>query len=134
MSDDVAERWRRIESLIKEFQLQPILAVVPDNRDPELEVSPPDPDFWRRMHALEAAGAVIGLHGYRHICASRGRSLLGITRSSEFAGVPAATQRAWIREGLRILRATASIQESGLRPGMDSIAALSTRFAPKALL
>lgn len=100
-----AERWQRIESLIREFQLQPILAVVPDNRDPELEVSPPDPDFWRRMHALEAAGAVIGLHGYRHVCTSRGRSLLGITRRSEFAGVPAQTQRAWIRDGLRILRA-----------------------------
>jgi hypothetical protein len=45
------ERWRRIESLIEEFQLQPILAVVPDNRDPELEVSPPDPAFWQRMRS-----------------------------------------------------------------------------------
>ena len=105
-----AEGWRRIESLIKEFQLQPILAVVPDNLDPELEVSPPDPDFWQSMHALEASGAVIGLHGFRHVCASRGRSLLGIAHSSEFAGVPAHTQRTWIRDGLRILR------EHGLNP------------------
>ena len=30
------ERWRRLEALIQEFSLQPILAVVPDNRDPEL--------------------------------------------------------------------------------------------------
>jgi predicted deacetylase len=100
-----AERWRRIETLIDEFKLQPILAVVPDNRDPELEVSPPDPAFWKRMRGLEASGAVIGLHGYRHDCSSRGRSLLGIARISEFAGVPFQTQRRWISEGLQVLRA-----------------------------
>jgi len=99
-----AERWRRIESLIEEFQLQPILAVIPDNRDPELEPSPPDSNFFERMRMLEAAGAIIGLHGYRHLCESGGRSLIGFARTSEFAGVPAQTQRMWIHEGLRILR------------------------------
>ena len=87
--------------MIEEFRLQPILAVVPDNRDPELEFSPPDPEFLERMRMLEAAGATIGLHGYRHLCESRGRSLLGLARTSEFAGVAAETQRAWIHEGLR---------------------------------
>jgi predicted deacetylase len=99
-----AERWLRFESLIQEFRLQPILAVVPDNRDPDLELSPADPAFWQRMRALEDAGAVIGLHGCRHLCLSQGRSLLGLARTSEFAGVAAETQHAWIREGLRILR------------------------------
>ncbi len=98
------ERWRRVEALIQEFSLQPILAVVPDNRDPELGESTPDPAFWQRIHALEVLGAVVGLHGYRHICASRGRSLVRLARTSEFAGVPADTQRMWIRDGLRILR------------------------------
>ncbi|MGA9061963.1 MAG: DUF2334 domain-containing protein [Terracidiphilus sp.] len=99
-----AERWRRFESLIEEFRLQPILAVVPDNRDPDLKVSPPNPAFWERMRALEAAGAMIGLHGFRHLCLNRGRSLLGFTGTSEFAGVAAETQRAWIGEGISILR------------------------------
>ncbi len=98
-----ADRWRRIEALIEEFRLQPILAVIPDNRDPELEVSSPDPAFWQRMRRLEASGAIIGLHGYSHLCESRGRSLVGLARTSEFAGVPAETQREWIHEGLRIL-------------------------------
>ena len=31
-------------------------------------------------------------------------ALLGLSRTSEFAGVPAETQRAWIHEGLEILR------------------------------
>jgi len=40
-----AQRWQQFRSLIEEFRLQPILAVVPDNQDPELQVSPPDPAF-----------------------------------------------------------------------------------------
>lgn len=99
-----ARRWQQFQSLIEEFRLHPILAVVPDNQDPELQVSQPDPAFWDCMRALEAEGAAIGLHGYQHLCATRGRSLIDLHRISEFAGVPAATQRAWIGEGLRILR------------------------------
>jgi len=99
-----ARRWQQFQSLIKEFHLHPILAVVPDNQDPELQVSPPDPDFWNCMRALEAGGAAIGLHGYRHLCASRGRSLVDLHRIAEFAGVPVETQREWIGEGIGILR------------------------------
>jgi peptidoglycan/xylan/chitin deacetylase (PgdA/CDA1 family) len=53
---------------------------------------------------MEAAGATIGLHGYRHLCLSHGRSLAPFHRSTEFAGVPEEAQREWIRAGLQILR------------------------------
>ena len=99
-----AERWRRLQALIEEFGIRPILAVVPDNRDPDLQLGPPDPDFWARMRAMEAAGATIALHGYRHLCTSAGRRLVPLHGWSEFAGVPEETQREWIHEGLRILR------------------------------
>jgi len=98
------ERWRRFRLLIEEFRLQPILAVVPENRDPALQISLPDPTFWNQMRALESAGATIGLHGYRHLCQSRNGGLFGLDRTSEFAGVAAETQRGWIRDGLGILR------------------------------
>jgi predicted deacetylase len=98
------ERWQHCRALIEEFDLRPILAVVPDNQDPALQVSPPDPRFWGEMRVMQSAGATIGLHGYRHLCASRGRSLVPLQDASEFAGVPAEIQRLWIHEGLRILR------------------------------
>jgi predicted deacetylase len=105
-----AERWRRLQAWIEEFGIQPILAVVPDNRDPDLQYEPPDPEFWVRMRTMEAAGAAIALHGYRHLCTSAGRSLMPLNRRSEFAGVPINMQREWIRAGLRILR------DRGLNP------------------
>ncbi len=105
-----AHRWQRCLKLIEEFRLKPILAIVPDNQDPDLQYSPPNPNFWEQMRALQSAGAAIGLHGYHHLCQSHGRSLLGLHRHSEFAGIPAGIQRAWIHEGLRILRT------QGLKP------------------
>jgi hypothetical protein len=105
-------RWERFRLLIKEFDLRPILAVIPDNLDHELRLSPPDPEFWAQMRELEAAGSTIALHGFHHRCESKGESLLPLHRSSEFAGVPEETQRDWIRRGLNILR------EKGLSPKM----------------
>jgi predicted deacetylase len=99
------DRWRRFVPLIQEFGIQPILAVIPDNQDPELQLDNPAPDFWRQMRTMEAAGATIGLHGYRHLCASEGRSLLPFHGISEFSGLPEEAQREWIRVGSELLRA-----------------------------
>jgi predicted deacetylase len=98
------DRWQRCLPMIEEFKLKPILAVVPDNQDRGLNLSPPDPQFWPRMRAMEAAGATIALHGYSHMCSSKSTNLLKLHHHSEFAGVEEDTQRQWIREGLEILR------------------------------
>lgn len=103
-------RWQRLTALIEEFGLKPILAVVPDNRDNSLKVSDSDPEFWTKIAALEAAGAMVALHGYRHLCLSAGRSMLQLHHKTEFAGVPEDTQRQWIQEGLSML------QGHGLNP------------------
>jgi peptidoglycan/xylan/chitin deacetylase (PgdA/CDA1 family) len=96
--------WMRFEEVLREFNVKPILAVVPENGDTELACEAADPEFWARMRAWEAAGAAIALHGWRHLCVSRGRSLVPMHRETEFAGVAVETQRAWIRVGLETLR------------------------------
>lgn len=99
------ERWERFPPLLAEFGIRPILATIPENCDPEMAVATADADFWAKMRAMQANGATIGLHGYRHLCTSRGRSLVPLHRATEFAGVAEETQRRWIRAGLEILRA-----------------------------
>ena len=123
------ERWQLFRALIEEFRLQPILAVVPDNRDPALQVSAADSSFWVQMRALESGGNMIGLHGYRHLCRSRGRSRLGLDSASEFAGLPAETQRKWIGEGLNILRGHALNPRMFVAPrhGFDANTLLALR-------
>jgi Uncharacterized protein conserved in bacteria (DUF2334) len=96
-------RWRRFAALIARFDLKPILAVVPDNRDQELVLETDDPGFWSEMRLLEAAGAAIGLHGFQHLCRASGRSLVPLHDRTEFAGVSRELQREWIRAGKTIL-------------------------------
>jgi predicted deacetylase len=110
-------RWQRFVPLIEEFALRPILAVIPDNHDPELEVAQPDPAFWSHLRALESAGATIALHGYRHLCHSKGRSLVSLHRVSEFAGVDASIQRQWIHAGIGTM----------MREGLDPIVWVAPR-------
>jgi peptidoglycan/xylan/chitin deacetylase (PgdA/CDA1 family) len=100
----LSERWERFLSIITRYEIKPILAVIPNNQDPALGLQEPDPGFWERMRSLEAAGATIAMHGYRHLCASRGKPLLKLHLETEFAGVDESQQRQWIRAGLDILR------------------------------
>lgn len=100
-------RWRAVRDIMTQHALRPILAIVPANADKDLMRSPTDPDFWEDMRRWEARGAAIGLHGYRHLCCSPGRSLLGLHTHSEFAGVEIESQREWIQSGLTMLRAHA---------------------------
>jgi predicted deacetylase len=104
------ERFERFREIIERHQLQPILGVVPDNQDPELIRDEADPTFWDRMCALQSAGSVVAMHGYRYLCLSNGRSIVGLCSRSEFAGVPREIQRHWIHTGLVLLR------ERGLNP------------------
>jgi predicted deacetylase len=104
------KHWSMLLPVIEELGIRPILAVVPDNQDIELQLERADPQFWATMRAMEARGATIALHGFRHLCRSAGKSLVPLHDRSEFAGVAADTQRQWIGAGLTILR------EEGLNP------------------
>src|SRR5579859_1172186 len=97
------KRFDGFLAIVKRHGVWPILAVVPDNHDPDLEMEDPDPGFWGQMRALEAAGATIAMHGYRHVCASVGPSILGLHQNSEFAGIDEERQCQWIRAGLAVL-------------------------------
>ena len=116
-------KWQRYLPLLERYRLKPIVAIIPENRDalidPEMAACGSsasviqagvenrrtrDAAFWKQMRSLVAAGAEPALHGYRHLCAANGRSLVPLHRVSEFAGVDEERQRRWIDAGLSILR------------------------------
>jgi len=106
------DQRERFLSILARYNVSPIIAVVPDNQDPELQRQDPDPEFWDRMRSLQAAGSTIAMHGFRHVCASHGPSILALHQQTEFAGVDPILQQQWIRSGLEILR------DYGLRPSL----------------
>lgn len=82
-------KWSRIESILDRFDIKPIVAVVPDNQDPELKVNVPDSGFWDLAQRWQAKGWTIALHGYQHAfhSVSRKKLILPFYDRSEFAGL-----------------------------------------------
>jgi predicted deacetylase len=94
--------WARIEPVLAKHGIKPVLAVVPNNRDPKLMIEPARLDFWDRVCAWQAGGWSIALHGFEHLYETRCSGLLGINSYSEFAGLPYDAQRAKLDQALAV--------------------------------
>lgn len=99
-----------VESILAPLSIRPIVAVVPDNRDPELWVHEPYPSFWQKIRHWQALGWSIGLHGYQHLLSTGTGGLLDLNRRGEFGGALASEQER------RITSALAIFGENGVRP------------------
>lgn len=96
-------KFKIFEELATEFSLSYLVGVVPDCRDPRLNVEAERADFWDWLRGRKAAGWTIAQHGYHHLYDSPSRGMLGIGRKSEFAGLPYAVQYERLSKGKDIL-------------------------------
>lgn len=96
-------KFKIFEDLATEYSLPFLVGVVPDCRDPRLNVEPERSDFWQWLRERKAAGWTIAQHGYQHIYDTPSRGMLGIGRKSEFAGLPYAVQFDRLSKGKDIL-------------------------------
>lgn len=93
------ERWDRLEALLDRHAIRPLVALIPDCRDPEVRPGNEDPHFWARVRAWKAKGWALALHGHTHELGPCRSSLVPLNRYTEFAGRTEADQRAKIRAG-----------------------------------
>jgi len=97
--------WDSIEASLLHHGVRPLLAVIPDNRDPKLVKNPPRADFWERVRRWQALGWTIALHGHQHVYVNRNAGMMRLTPQSEFAGLSRGDQEAKLRQGLAIFAA-----------------------------
>jgi predicted deacetylase len=95
--------WEGIEAHLIRLNVHPILAVVPDNRDPHLMVEPARADFWEKVRHWQALGWTIALHGYQHVYVNGNSGLFSFADKSEFAGLSRQDQEDKLRKALAIL-------------------------------
>jgi hypothetical protein len=97
-------RWRRIEELLDRFGIKPLVAVIPDNKDPKMKIATPDSSFWvETVPRWASKGWRFALHGEDHVYTTHQGGLVPINRKSEFAGLPLDRQREKIRRGYQKL-------------------------------
>jgi hypothetical protein len=102
--------WEEIETTLNGLDIRPIVAVIPDNRDPALLLNDPSADFWPRVQRWQRAGWTIGLHGHQHVFRTTDPGIVGLNHYSEFAGIGFSEQVNKISVGCRILT------DNGIRP------------------
>jgi predicted deacetylase len=96
--------FSRFRNLFDQYDIRPLLGIVPDNQDSHLKISAPHPEFWKEMRTLVVDNQwSIAQHGYRHLLETRGGGLLGINKFSEFASFPYDIQYKKIEEGKKCL-------------------------------
>ena len=105
--------WDRFWSalnLLNRHRVKPLLGIVPQNGDPNLNCREPHPQFWDTMRTLGRRGLVdFAQHGYQHTLSPKpGRALLKATHGttvdrSEFAGYSYPEQLSRITKGRDIL-------------------------------
>lgn len=97
------ERYVQLKEIFSRHGVRPLIAVVPQNEDPEFLRYPPVPvDFWSEIRARQKDGWHVALHGYRHRYDSESPGLLGVSKRSEFAGHSYQEQLDRLRKGKQI--------------------------------
>lgn len=98
--------WQAIEDIFDDTGIKPIVAVIPENGEPQLHYEDADPGFWNRVRSWQAKGWTIAMHGYRHVMhATKSKLILPFYEHSEFGGLPHDVQAEKIRRSWRIFLA-----------------------------
>lgn len=115
--DDIAPGmdWKKFgdfKALLDEYGVNPLVGVVPDNQDGNLERTEENgkyghgrvpEDFWEYVRGLQGQGWIVAMHGYRHVYTQKKGGVFPLNLFSEFAGLPFEKQLAMLKKGREIL-------------------------------
>jgi hypothetical protein len=111
------DKWAIIEKILIREKIEPILAVVPDNKDKDLMVGEVHSGFWNAVRSWQGRGWVIGVHGYQHTYVTDRAGLIGIKNRSEFAGLDETEQESKLNNALALFQRQAVTPEVWVAPG-----------------
>lgn len=110
-------KWALVERVLDEVGVKPIVAVVPDNRDPALIFEDADIAFWDKVRAWQGKGWTVAMHGHTHVMYPTDHKLLvPYYKRSEFAGLSAETQSAKIRAAWQLFLTQRIVPEVWVAP------------------
>ena len=99
-----AGRWLKMEMLLDQYGIRPMVGIIPANADPKQCIDSEDVNFWQKALAWQNKGWAIALHGFDHCYISTEAGINPLWNRSEFAGVPLDEQRRKIKDGVAVLK------------------------------
>ena len=61
------ENWEKIENILDQLNIKPIVAVIPFNKDKSLFINKQDKFYWEKVKSWQNKGWEIAVHGHSHI-------------------------------------------------------------------
>lgn len=98
------KRFEQARELFEQKGIKPLLGIIPDCRDVDLQIDSFREDFWDYVLKLQKEGYTLAMHGYRHIFDTDTRGSVNLGFKSEFAGHSLEEQTEKIRAGKEILK------------------------------
>lgn len=96
-------KWKRFFDLFHKYDIKPIIATIPNNRDPKLvKEKRSEADFWQMVKTWQISGWCVALHGFDHVYINNESGINRITPHSEFVGLTVEEQTKRIAEGIKI--------------------------------
>lgn len=97
------EQFYRAKTLLDKYQIKPLLGIIPDCKDADLEIEPYHEEFWELIREFRNKGYTLAMHGYQHKFDSNIRGKVNLGYNSEFAGHSYEVQVEKIALGRKIL-------------------------------
>lgn len=98
------EKWDRMEVLLDNYHIKPLVGVIPHCEDEAMEQYREDELFWERAESWVKKGWTIAMHGYNHVYATKCGGINPVNLRSEFAGESLDVQKTKIANGVQIMR------------------------------
>ena len=100
------KKWKRLEEIFDKYEVHPIIASVPDNKDESIKYNSPNSKYWEWIKSLDKKGWTIALHGYQHLFhkIDRKKKIFPYYGRSEFSGLSLEQQREKIKKGYMIFK------------------------------
>lgn len=95
--------FKRATDILDSYGLKPLIGVIPDCKDPDLDIQPKREDFWQFVKQLQQNGYAVAMHGFHHVFDSPHHGIVNRRLASEFAGHSLEVQVEKIRKGKEIL-------------------------------
>jgi len=97
-------KWDSIEKLLDQYNITPLVAVIPENRDPSINFAvEQDAYFWDKVNTWVGKGWTLALHGLHHSLFPSCNSSLSFSNYSEFTGLSFSRQLDLLKQGFKIL-------------------------------
>ena len=109
--DDISEnmKWEfmeKCEVLFDEYNIKPVLGIIPNNQDNELKKYPKKENFWQIVKRWQSKGWTIAMHGYSHVYDNETykKDFFGYGGKSEFFGHSLEEQKKRLKKGIKIFK------------------------------